>query len=87
MFQTIPFILCHMLTYILHTNYDTQSSYKTVELLCTKDIEEYTQLCSKFRLYSLFSPSLASYIVVYRPERLEASAVAYVLSSPRFPIG
>ncbi len=37
MFQTIPFILCHMLTYILHTNYDTQSSYKTVvELLCKK---------------------------------------------------
>ncbi len=44
MFQTIPFILCHMLTYILHTNYDTQSSYKTVELLCTTYREEYTPL-------------------------------------------
>ena len=88
MLQNIPSIICHMLTYILHTNYDTQSSYKTVGLLCTKHIEKNTpQLCSKFRLYSSFSPSLASYIVVYRPERFEASAVAYVLSSPRFPIG
>ncbi len=65
MLQNIPSIICHMLTYILHANYDTQSSYKTVELLCTKKREEYTQLCSKFRLYSSFSPRLrliSSYI-------------------------
>ena len=37
MFQNMLSILCHMFTYILHTNYDTQSSYKTVELLCTTE--------------------------------------------------
>ncbi len=29
MLQNMLSILCHMPTYILHTNYDTQSSYKT----------------------------------------------------------
>ncbi len=40
----LPLHLFHMLTYILHTNYDTQSSYKTVELLCNRNIEEYTPI-------------------------------------------
>ncbi len=42
MLQNILSISFHMLTYILHTNYDTQSSYKTVELLCNTQREEYT---------------------------------------------
>ena len=66
MLQNRLSILFHMLAYILHTNYDTQTSYKnTVELLCKKK-EEYIQLCSRFRFYLAFSPSRSYNIVQYR---------------------
>ena len=67
-----------MLAYILHANYDTQSSYKnTVELL-HKEQQDYA-------LDFVFTPCFRPRIVVFRPERFEASAVAYVLSSSSVP--